>query len=53
LAGTAQKHDRYTAVWTAGQPDPFDELSGFQTSGILKHSLAVFQPLLDHLETCP
>jgi exodeoxyribonuclease V gamma subunit len=53
FSGTGEKNDRYTAVWTAGQPDPFDELSGFQTSGILKHSLAVFQPLLDHLETCP
>ena len=50
-SGTGEKTDRYTAVWLAGQPDPFDALAHLRASGIVTHALAVFKPLLAHLET--
>jgi exodeoxyribonuclease V gamma subunit len=50
-SGKGEKTDRYTAVWLAGQPDPFDTLAHLRTSGIVTHALAVFKPLLAHLET--
>ncbi len=50
-SGTGEKTDRYTAVWLAGQPDPFDSLAHLRASGIVDHALAVFEPLLAHLET--
>jgi len=50
-SGTGEKTDRYTAVWLAGQPDPFDSLVHLRASGIVTHALAVFKPLLAHLET--
>jgi exodeoxyribonuclease V gamma subunit len=48
---TGEKTDRYTAVWLAGQPDPFDTLPQLKRSGVADHALAVFKPLLAHLET--
>lgn len=48
---TGEKTDRYTAVWLAGHPDPFDTLPQLQNSGVVDHALAVFKPLLAHLET--
>jgi exodeoxyribonuclease V gamma subunit len=50
-SGTGEKTDRYTAVWLAGQPDPFDSLALLRASGIATHALSVFKPLLAHLET--
>jgi exodeoxyribonuclease V gamma subunit len=49
-SGTGEKTDRYTAVWLAGQPDPFDMLPQLKRSGVLDHALTVFKPLLAHLE---
>jgi exodeoxyribonuclease V gamma subunit len=48
---TGEKTDRYTAMWMENHPDPLDTLLHLQTSGIVDHSLAVFKPLLAHLES--
>lgn len=52
-AGTGEKTDRYAALWAAGRPDPFETPNQLSASGMVTHALAVFKPLLAHLEDCP
>jgi exodeoxyribonuclease V gamma subunit len=48
---SGEKIDRYTAVWLTGHVDPFDTLENLRASGIVANSLAMFMPLLAHLES--
>lgn len=50
---TGEKTDRYTAIWCAGRPDPFETVDQLLASGIVDNALAVFKPLFAHLEPGP
>jgi exodeoxyribonuclease V gamma subunit len=47
---TGEKTDRYTALWLRDRPDPFESPAQLLASGMVDHALAVFKPLLAHLE---
>lgn len=52
-AGTGERTDRYAALWAAGRPDPFESPEQLAASGMVANALAVFKPLLAHLEDGP
>jgi len=50
---TGEKTDRYTAAWLAGRPDPFGSPEQLLVSGLVENAVAVYRPLLGHMEPHP